>query len=82
MCFTKLFKKKEKKPVEIIESKYYFGDHVRFRYKGEICPGVIYGISKDSEGEVVYQIQIGGECPAFVSNVKESQVIPFKKPVY
>jgi hypothetical protein len=82
MCFAKWFKKKEKKPVERIVSKYTYGDHVRFRHKGEISPGIIYGISKDSEGEVIYQIQIGGECPAIIPGIKEKEVIPFKKPQY
>lgn len=80
MCFLR--KKKNKTPIQRIESKFQYGEHVRFRYKGEICPGTVFGVSKNLSGEVVYLIQIGGECPAIISNVKEADVIPYKKPQY
>lgn len=79
MCF---FRKKPKQPVERIISKYSYGDQVRFRYKGEICPGIVYGVAKNAKNEIIYTIQIGGECPAIIGDVKEENVIPYKKPVY
>ena len=73
MCF---FKKKKK--YEIVKGKYDFGEFVLFPYKGEVAPGVIYGTRKDSEGNIIYSIQIGGECPVIVSNIREEDVIPQK----
>ena len=66
MCF---FKKKKK--VSITGNKYQLGQDVRFRYRDSMCPGVIYEIKLDSNGNVIYDIQLGGECPIVVKDVKE-----------
>ena len=71
MCF---FKKKK----EVIVSKYQMGQLVRFKYKGEMAPGYIYKIDKDQEGNIIYSIQIGGECPAIIDGVKEDTIHPGK----
>ena len=72
MCF---FKKKKK---EIIQGLFQIGDNVSFPYKGEKSPGIIYDIHKDEEGDIIYDVQIGGECPAIIKNVKESSIRPMK----
>lgn len=66
MCF---FKKKKK--VVITNNKYQVGQFVSFRYKGEVCPGVIYDIKLDKDDNVIYDVQVGGECPFIVNNVEE-----------
>lgn len=69
MCFFK------RKPKVEIESKFALGESVRFRYKGEINPGYIYRIYLNQNGEVVYDVQIGGECPAVIVNIKEEEIL-------
>ena len=66
MCF---FKKKKK--IEVVTDKYQVGDFVSFPYRGEMSPGMVYGVSKDEQGNIIYSIQIGGECPVIIRAVKE-----------
>lgn len=68
MCW---FKKKKK---EITGNKYSQGQTVRFKYRGEICPGYIYEVKLNDQGEIVYDVQIGGECPAIIENVPEDKI--------
>lgn len=75
MC---LFKKKKKKPV-INNNKYSLGRSVQFRYRGELTPGIVYDLNLDDEGKVIYDIQVGGECPFIVRGVSEKDIIPFSK---
>ena len=70
MCF---FKKKNKKE-PITGNKYQVGQTVRFRYKGEICPGYIYEVKQDDNKNIIYDVQIGGECPAIIVNIKEEEI--------
>ena len=65
MC---LFKKKKKK---IINSKFKEDDFVSFFYKGELNFGFIYNIKEDENGKILYDVQIGGECPAILKDIKE-----------
>ena len=71
MCF---FKKKK----EPIVSKYQLGELVRFKNKGLMSAGYIHQIDKDEDGNVIYSIQIGGECPAIIDGVKEDTIHPGK----
>ena len=75
MCFFK-----KKKPKEIIKGLYEIGDNVNFPFKGEMAPGIIYDIHRNEEGAIVYDVQIGGECPAVIRNVKESLIHPIHRP--
>lgn len=68
MCF---FKKKVKKEVN---GKYQLGQSVRFRHRGEVCPGYIYRVYLNDNGQVVYDVQIGGECPTVIVNIKEEEI--------
>ncbi len=70
MCF---FRKKKPKVV-ITNNKFEVGDFVRFRHRGEVDPGVIYEVKLDNNDEVIYDVQIGGECPVIVENVKEKDI--------
>ena len=69
MCF---FKKKNKIQ---INSKFQLKEFVRFRYRGEVNPGYIYRIHLDENNNVLYDVQIGGECPAVIVNIKEEEII-------
>ena len=75
---NKIIEKRNKKKV-VFDSKYHLEEQVMFPYRGDMTAGYIYEISLDENGEVIYSIQIGGECPAIIPNIKESDVRPFIK---
>ena len=72
--FLNIFKKKPKKPAWPEEAKYKFRDFVRFRHRGELRHGFIYEARMEN-GEVIYTIQMGGECPTFVYNYSEEKIV-------
>lgn len=37
-------------------------------------PGIIYDIHQNKDGEVIYDVQIGGECPAVLKDIKEKDI--------
>ncbi len=74
MCF---FRKKKSKFPEI--AKYKKGDFVNFRYKNQLYFGFIYGARVDIDNNVIYTLQIGGECPALVNDIKEESIIGYVK---
>lgn len=71
MC---LFKKKTK--IEI-NSKYKLGQKVFFKYKGDVTAAYIYSV-KETEDGIIYSLQIGGECPAIIENIKENNIFLMK----
>ena len=78
MCW--FFKKKEKKPTFI--SKYSKGDFVNFKYRDELYFGWIWAIyQKEIEGlkTIVYDIQVGGQCPMVVRNIPENKILGLKR---
>ena len=75
MCF---FKKKKK--IDPIQSRYHIGETVNFPYRDGLTPGIIFTVSKNNNGEIIYSIQIGGECPAIINGIKEESVKPYKSP--
>lgn len=73
MCFWK-----KKKAKIVIDSKYQIGDFVLFKNKkDEATSGYIYNVKQDGTG-VIYDIQIGGECPAILADIPEEKVIKKK----
>ena len=70
MC---LFRKKKIKEI-ILNSKFSKGEFVKFKYRGEIAPGYIHDVKKDSNNTILYDIQIGGECPAIINSVDEDLI--------
>ncbi len=77
MCLSKLFKKKPKK---VINSKFQVGNLVRFRYRNELTFGYVYEIKEDKDGNIIYDIQVGGQCPWFVYNLKEDELNYYTPP--
>ena len=73
MIFS-IFKKKPRKPDWPEEAKYKVRDFVRFRHRGELHFGFIHE-ARVEDGEVIYTIQMGGECPTFVYNYKEEDIV-------
>ena len=72
--FLDIFKKKSKKPVWPVEAQYKFRDFVRFRHRGELHFGFVHE-ARVENGEVIYTLQMGGECPTFVYDYKEDQIV-------
>ena len=70
MC---LFKKKKKEEI-VINSKFLVGDSVSFRRRDELTFGWIYAIHLKGDDEVYYDVQIGGQCPAIIYDIKESEL--------
>ena len=69
MCF---FKKKKK--VVITNNKFNEGQVINFKHRDDVCPGIIYNVKLDKDNKVIYDVQIGGECPAIVYDVKEEDI--------
>ena len=68
-----LFKKKvESTP---IDSKFKLKDYVDFFYKDDIYFGVISNIYLDENKQVLYDIDIAGQCPATLVGIKEEKVV-------
>ena len=74
MCFR--FKKKNKYP-EI--AKYKKGDYINFRYRGELYFGFVYEAFLYDDNKIKYTIQIAGQCPSFIHDYKEEDIIGLKK---
>ncbi len=59
-------------------ARYQKKDFVNFRRRGELCFGWIYDAKSDKAGNVTYTIQVGGQCPSFIYNFKEDDIIGIK----
>ena len=71
MC---LFKKR-KKEEPVTGNKYFVGDFILFHRKNELYNGYIYKVHYDNEKNIVYDIQIGGECPVVIENILENKIV-------
>ena len=65
-----LFKKKEK-VLPVPDSKFVPGDRVYFKHRGDRTTGHIYRVYAGENGEVLYDVQVGGQCPYFLYGMKE-----------
>lgn len=68
------FKKKKKETVQI-NSKFKLNDFVDFYYKDDVYFGKISNVYLASGGEVLYDIDIAGQCPATLTEIEEEKVI-------
>ena len=75
MCFFRRKKIKYKYPEQ---AKYKLDDYVNFRYRNELYFGHICS-AKINEGKVIYTIQIEGQCPSFIYNFNEEDIIGIKE---
>lgn len=69
------FKKKNKYPET---AKYKKGDFVNFRYRDELYFGYIFMAYISKDNKITYTIQIGGQCPSFIYDYKEEDIIGLK----
>lgn len=71
------FRRKKAKYLEI--AKYKIGDYVNFRHNDELYFGYIYMAYLNKEtNKITYTIQIGGQCPSFIHDYKEENIIGYK----
>ena len=75
MCFKRkknLIKKysAEKSSIEI-NTAYKMGQFVHFRFRDELYFGYVNWIYKNASGQTVYDIQVGGQCPAIIRGITE-----------
>jgi hypothetical protein len=65
---------KKKAPKKVIESFSKKGDFVRFMFHGEMTYGYIYEIKEAADGSVLYDIQVGAQCPWVAPDIPEAGV--------
>ena len=71
MCF---FKKSTP-----INSKYKVGDFVNFKFRNELTFGFIWKIYLGASNEGIYDIQVGGQCPAVIEGISEEKVTGYHR---
>ena len=73
MCFRK------KKIIVQIESKFKVNDYVDFFYKDDLYFGHVANIYLDDNKNVIYDIDIAGQCPTTFTNIKEEKLVRIHK---
>ena len=71
--------RKRSKAVSYPNSKFKINDYVDFYHKDDVYFGHISNIYLDEKGEVLYDIDIAGQCPATLREIKEEKVIRLHK---
>ena len=74
----KLFKK-QSKAVSLPDSEFKLGEYVDFFHKDDLYFGHISNIYLDANGDVLYDIDIAGQCPATITEIKEEKVVRIHK---
>jgi len=68
MCLP--FRKKEK-GIFVSNAKFDVGDRVSFKHRGDRTIGHIYRVYAKEPSKVVYDIQVGGQCPYMLYEMDE-----------
>lgn len=63
-----------KKQKAVVTGKYQEGDLVYYVRRGERTVGYIYNIYADADGTVLYDVQVGGQCPYIWHGLKEDEI--------
>ena len=69
-----LFNRKKKKPM-FGGNKFVLDEFVYFRYRDELVFVWVKDMNKNTDGKFIYDVQLGGQCPSLVKNVKEELLI-------
>lgn len=72
MGILNIFKKK--KPKKVLNSIFKKDDFVRFMDHGEMTYGYIYEIKEAEDGSILYDIQVGAQCPWVAHDIPEAGV--------
>ena len=70
-----MFFRKRRKVEQKINSKFNVNDFVDFYYRDDVYFGSISNVYLASSGEVLYDIDIAGQCPATLIEIEEKNVI-------
>ncbi len=73
------FRKKKNKYTPPADNKYKLGEYVHFRYRDELFFGYVFYIYKDANNNTLYDVQVGGQCPAIIKGLKEDQLFIIKE---
>ena len=78
MCFKRkknLIKKysTQKSSIET-NTTYKMGQFVHFRYRDELYFGYVNWIYRGTNNEILYDIQVGGQCPAIIKGIREDTI--------
>jgi len=73
MCF-----RKKEVIISCPEARFPLRSPVQVRVDGGLRVGFVISSKKDENGDIVYQINVGGECPFVLSNIKEKEILPFR----
>lgn len=65
MCF----RRREK-----INSKFVKGEMVSFHFRDDLVFGYVYCIKLNKDGSIIYDVQLGGQCPAIIYGLKEEDL--------
>ena len=68
----------KRKPKKVINCLYQPGIFVRFMQRGEMCYGTIWNVKETEEGKILYDIQVGAQCPWFAEDIPEEIIKPHK----
>ena len=74
-----MFFKKRRKVEQQINSKFKVNDFVDFYYRDDVYFGKISKVYLAPSGEVLYDIDIAGQCPATLNEIEEKKVIRIHK---
>lgn len=69
------FKRKNKYPEN---AKYKKQDYVNFRYRDELFFGYIFDAKVNQDNKITYTIQVAGQCPYFIKDYLEENIIGLK----
>ena len=75
MC---LFKKRKIAKQVPSSYKYPLGSTVGFKHKGDFTRAYVYEVYLNDDGQVVYDLQLGGECPSIIKGIEESKIREIK----
>lgn len=62
-----------------LDSKFKKNDYVDFWYKDDIYFGHISDVKLDKANNVIYDIDVAGQCPIMIENIKEEKVVRIHK---
>ena len=62
-----------------LAAKYKAKDFVNFYHRGDMRFAWIYDAKVDKSGAVFYTLQVGGQCPALLYDIPESDIIGLKQ---
>ncbi len=67
---------KRKKETAVQGAKFQVGDFIYFYRRGERTRGYISKVYYGNDREILYEVQVGGQCPYYWPDLKEEDIHP------